>query len=277
MSPSQRAIPPFLIGSVPQIMIPEKSAINGSGPSEVKAKAPKKLVEPPKTPEVTILQKAPQAPVTSKPARQAAKNRRCPPHTMVRTKLLRSAPIAELTSCITNRWPSSEVNTPARRTKGSASPRCSTNFTPTEETGKEVAIMDIPGLNVVKYKVDPDSRSVVEDGRYSLNFAGPKDTIDVTLPIHIISISRPDNGSYLEVKILPKHNYYARLEDAYRLFKQKLFEDENAVEQDQAVSRASYKIVLRQVQEAYSIKEGDPDFGEWTMLLIMKSPQFIEE
>jgi len=101
--------------------------------------------------------------------------------------------------------------------------------------------MEIPGLNVVTYKIDPYSRSEVEDEKYSLIFAGPRDTIDVTLTSHIISISSPDNGSYLEVKILPKYKYHIRLEEAYRLFKQKLFGDEYAVEQDQVVSRASYR------------------------------------
>jgi len=137
--------------------------------------------------------------------------------------------------------------------------------------------MEIPGLNVFTYKIDPYSRSEVEDGEYSLSFAGPRDTIDVPLTSHIISIASPDNGSYLEVKILPKHKYHMRLEEAYRLFKQKLFGDEYAIEQDQVVSRASYKVALRQVQETFALKEGDPDFGEWTMLLIMKSPQFTEE
>lgn len=81
----------------------------------------------------------------------------------------------------------------------------------------------------------------------------------------------------LEVTMIPVKEFHSRIDNAHRALLQKLFGYIPINIQDEYVDRGRYSKFMKEVMAQYNIEEGDPDFSEWTMLLIMRSPRFYEE
>lgn len=68
-----------------------------------------------------------------------------------------------------------------------------------------------------------------------------------------------------------------RISDAYETFMLALFGEVPKNPQEHTVSRATYDEKMRAVQEDFNLKEGDPEFLEWIITLLARSPKFEQE
>lgn len=82
---------------------------------------------------------------------------------------------------------------------------------------------------------------------------------------------------FLKIHIKPKKMFHVRLTAAYKAFVIALYGTSEVDAREQVVTKSKYSKLLKDIENTYAIEENDPDYGEWTLTLIMRSPKFYEE
>ena len=129
--------------------------------------------------------------------------------------------------------------------------------------------------DVVIYRADKEVQAVVREPTWFADFRKTEGfRFDATLNgDYTVGIFK--HGDTVRIEIQPQKKYWSRIKEAYQELKQEVFGFHD--ESDIVVYKETYTTALRRVEQKYSIDQGDPDFGEWTMTLIMRSPKFYPE
>lgn len=68
-----------------------------------------------------------------------------------------------------------------------------------------------------------------------------------------------------------------KITEAYDALMLELFDKVPEKPYDCIVDRSTYRKALRKIEARYSLAEGDPEYLEWVLLLIGRSPRFKKE
>lgn len=132
----------------------------------------------------------------------------------------------------------------------------------------------VHGVVVYRQNIDPITMETKTKEEKFFAFMSQSDYTFETQGHCRIKVVNNQKGC-LEITVCPVKEFFTRVKPAYSELINLLFGEEVPENiADEYVTRNRYKKVLKEVESKYNIEEGDPDFGEWTMTLIMCSPRF---
>lgn len=96
------------------------------------------------------------------------------------------------------------------------------------------------------------------------------------LPSTTLTIRRASEG-VIHVEIEDRKKIDNRINTAYNEFMMRLFGRVPKVSQDEQVDRDKYTQEMLFIQNKYGLEQGDPDFLEWMLTLVGRSPALTSE
>ena len=125
-------------------------------------------------------------------------------------------------------------------------------------------------IQIEKFRMNPDtgqSEQVSQEVAPHENLA--KFTLDGRMVVQV-TVSQENNTVF--IRCTPRDNFFTRLKPAYAMLKLELGCTE--VLENLVVSREFFKNKMQKVEQLFNIQEGDPDYAEWNLSLILHSPRF---
>lgn len=95
-------------------------------------------------------------------------------------------------------------------------------------------------------------------------------TPTITIKVH------PSEGGTVRMEIIDRKHMDNRLDAAYNEFMEELFGTVPTQPAQEFVDREKYREVMIKVQKRYGLEQGDPDFLEWVLTLVGRSPQLVD-